>query len=270
MKNCLYNKIVIKVGTSTLVYGNGKPNYGSIEKLVRVISDLRNSGKDVVLVSSGAIGIGAGRLKVSRNKNLKIKQALAAIGQGILMQIYEKIFAEYCIIVAQVLVTRDDLLKGERQQNAFNTLTTLLDFGVVPIINENDTVATEEIVFGDNDTLAAVVSKLIGADHLIILSDVDGFYTAPPEEPGAEKISVIEKITPDIEMLAGGSGSSFGTGGMQSKIIAAKIATEAGIAMTIIDGENPLHVYDVLQGKNPGTLFIPVKEKQEVEFNVNN
>ncbi len=262
MKNSVYDKIVIKVGTTTLVYENGKPNIGNIEKLVRIISDLMNSGKHVVLVTSGAIGIGAGRLQISRKKNLKIKQALAAIGQGILMQIYEKLFAEYGIIVAQVLVTRDDLLKGVRRKNALNTLTTLLEFGVVPIINENDTVATEEIVFGDNDTLAAVVAKLIDADLLIILSDVDGLYTAPPEEPGARKISLVEEITPDIEISAGESGSSFGTGGMHSKISAAKIATEAGIAMTIIDGENPLYIYDVLKGENPGTFFMPVKKKQ--------
>lgn len=264
MKEEIYNTVVIKVGTTTLIHENGKLNFNSVEKLVRVIADIKNSGKNVILVTSGAVGVGAGRLGVKRKDNIKIKQALAAVGQGILMQLYEKLFLEYGINVAQILLTRDDLQKGVRRQNAYNTLTTLFDFDVVPIVNENDTVAVEEIEFGDNDTLAAIVSRLVRAELLIILSDVDGLYTLPPHEPGAEKISWVKEITPKIEALAGGSNSNFGTGGMQSKISAAKIATSAGTAMAIINGENPRDIYKVLDGDNPGTFFMP---KKHVPFN---
>jgi glutamate 5-kinase len=253
----MYNTIVVKVGTSTLVHENGKLNIAGMEKLVRVISDIKNSSKNVVLVSSGAVGTGAGRLGIKGKSDIKIKQALAAVGQGILMQFYEKLFLEYGIIVAQILLTRDDLEKGVRRQNALNTLTTLFEFDVVPIVNENDTVAVEEIVFGDNDTLAAVVAKLIKADLLVLLSDVDGLYTLPPHEPGAEKISYVKEITPEIEAIAEGTYSIFGTGGMQSKIKAAKIATGAGIAMAIIDGENPTDIYKIMDGEKCGTFFEP-------------
>ncbi|MDD4570340.1 MAG: glutamate 5-kinase [Tepidanaerobacteraceae bacterium] len=260
MKADMYKTIVIKVGTTTLVHENGKLNIASMEKLVRVISNIKNSGKNVVLVTSGAVGVGAGRLGVKSKEDVRIKQALAAVGQGILMQFYEKLFLEYGINVAQILLTKDDLEKGIRRQNALNTLRTLFEFDVVPIVNENDTVAVEEIVFGDNDTLAAVVAKLIKADLLILLSDVDGLYTLPPHEPGAEKICYVKDITPEIEALAVGTYSAFGTGGMQSKITAARIAMKAGIAMAIIDGENPLDIYNVLEGKNPGTFFEPKKQ----------
>lgn len=252
-----YKRVVVKVGTSTLVHENGKLNIERIEKLIRVLSALRNQDRDVVLVTSGAIGVGAGRLGVKNKNDIKIKQALAAVGQGILMQFYEKMFAEYGINVAQILVTREDLENGIRRENALNTILALFKYDVIPIINENDTIAIEEIVFGDNDTLAAVVSKLISANILIILSDVDGLYTGLPEEEGSEKIKVVEKITPEIETIAGGSHSGFGTGGMKSKIQAAKIATNAEIAMTIINGEDPMLIYDVLDGKNPGTFFVP-------------
>lgn len=252
-----YKRIVVKVGTSTLVHENGKLNIERIEKLTRVLSALRNQDRDVVLVTSGAIGVGAGRLGVKNKKDIKIKQALAAVGQGILMQIYEKMFAEYGINVAQILVTREDLENGIRRQNALNTILALFDHDVIPIINENDTIAVEEIVFGDNDTLAAVVSKLIGAEILIILSDVDGLYTGMPGKKGSEKIRVVEEITPEIEAIAEGSHSEFGTGGMKSKIQAAKITTNAKIAMTIVNGEDPNLIYDILDGKNPGTFFVP-------------
>lgn len=252
-----YRRIVVKVGTSTLVHKNGKLNIERIDKLTRVLSALRNQDRDVVLVTSGAIGVGAGRLGVKNKKDIKIKQALAAVGQGILMQFYEKMFAEYGINVAQILVTREDLENGIRRKNALNTILALFKYDVVPIINENDTIAIEEIVFGDNDTLAAVVSKLIGADILIILSDVDGLYTGLPGNKGSEKIKVVEEITPEIEKIAGGSYSGFGTGGMKSKIQAAKIATKAKTAMTIINGEDPMLIYDVIHGKNPGTFFVP-------------
>ncbi|HHX22393.1 MAG TPA: glutamate 5-kinase [Thermoanaerobacterales bacterium] len=255
----MYNTIVIKVGTTTLVHDNGKLNIENMEKLVRVISNIKNSGKNVVLVTSGAVGVGSGRLGIKAKKDVKIKQALAAVGQGILMQFYEKLFLEYGINVAQILLTRDDLEKSIRKQNALNTFMTLFEYDVVPIVNENDTVAVEEIVFGDNDTLAAVVAKLIKADILILLSDVDGLYTLPPTEPGAEKIHYVKCITPEIRALAGDTNSAFGTGGMESKIIAADIATQAGIAMAIIDGERPLYIYDILKGKNQGTFFEPNK-----------
>jgi glutamate 5-kinase len=257
MKEDTYKTIVVKVGTTTLVHENGKLNIAGMEKLVRVISNIKNSGKNVVLVSSGAVGTGAGRLGIKGKRDIKIKQALAAVGQGILMQFYEKLFLEYGINVAQILLTRDDLEKGVRRQNALNTLTTLFEFDVVPIVNENDTVAVEEIVFGDNDTLAAVVAKLINADLLVLLSDVDGLYTLPPHEPGAEKISYVKKITPEIEAIAEGTNSTFGTGGMRSKIKAAKIATTVGIAMAIIDGENPADIYKIMDGEKCGTFFEP-------------
>ncbi|HQA61267.1 MAG: glutamate 5-kinase [Tepidanaerobacteraceae bacterium] len=260
MKSNLYQTIVVKVGTTTLVHESGKLNFAGMEKLVRVISDIKNRGKNVVLVSSGAVGTGAGRLGINGKGDIKIKQALAAVGQGILMQFYEKLFLEYGIIVAQVLLTRDDIEKGVRRQNALNTFTTLFEFDVVPIVNENDTVAVEEIVFGDNDTLAAVVAKLIRADLLVLLSDVDGLYTMPPHEPGAEKIPYVKEITPEIEALAEDSYSDFGTGGMLSKIKAAKIATEAGIAMAIIDGEKPSDIYGIIDGTGcAGTFFEPKK-----------
>ncbi len=263
MKSNTYNTIVIKVGTTTLVHNNGKLNISGMERLVRVISDIKNSGKNVVLVTSGAIGTGAGRLGVKKEDDIRIKQALAAVGQGILMQFYEKLFLEYGINVAQILLTRDDIEKGVRRQNALNTLSTLFDFDVVPIVNENDTIAVEEIVFGDNDILAAVVAKLIDADILFLLSDVDGLYTSPPHEPGARKIPYVKEITPEIEALAEGTYSKLGTGGMQSKIKAAHIATKAGIAMAIIDGENPTDIYKILEGKDCGTFFKPQAQASE-------
>ncbi|MCR4431575.1 MAG: glutamate 5-kinase [Tepidanaerobacteraceae bacterium] len=257
--NFAYNSIVFKVGTTTLIYDNGKLNIPRMEKLVRVLADLKNRGKNVILVTSGAIGVGAGKLGIKNKKDIKIKQALAAVGQGILMQFYEKLFAEYDTSVAQILLTREDIEKAPRRQNALNTIRTLFDFDIIPIINENDTVAVDEIVFGDNDTLSAVVARLIGADILILLSDIDGLYTGIPSKNGSVKIPIVDCITPEIEALAGESGSEFGTGGMKSKIFAAKIATCAGIAMAIIDGTNPELIYGVLEGKNPGTFFMPQK-----------
>ncbi|AEE92245.1 Glutamate 5-kinase [Tepidanaerobacter acetatoxydans Re1] len=257
LKADIYKTIVVKVGTTTLVHENGKLNIAGMERLVRVISNIKNSGKNVVLVTSGAVGTGAGRLGIKGKSDIRIKQALAAVGQGILMQFYEKLFLEYGINVAQILLTKDDLENGVRRQNAFNTLTTLFEFDVVPIVNENDTIAVEEIVYGDNDTLAAVVATLIDADLLVLLSDVDGLYTLPPHEPGAEKIPYVKEITPEIEAIAEGTYSNLGTGGMQSKVKAAKIATEAGIAMAIIGGENPTDIYNILEGTNCGTFFEP-------------
>ncbi|MDI3481346.1 MAG: glutamate 5-kinase [Tepidanaerobacteraceae bacterium] len=254
-----YKSVVCKVGTTTLLHENGKPNISRLEKLVRVLVGIKNQGKNVVLVTSGAVGLGAGRLGIKNKKDIKIKQALAAVGQGILMQFYEKLFSEYHTSVAQILLTREDVENPPRRQNALNTIRTLFDFDIIPIINENDTVAVEEIVFGDNDTLSAVVARLIGADILILLSDIDGLYTDIPSKKGSVKIPIVDRITPEIEALAGESGSEFGTGGMKSKILAARIATQAGVAMAIIDGANPELIYDVLEGKNPGTFFVPQK-----------
>ncbi|QCX34448.1 glutamate 5-kinase [Caloramator sp. E03] len=256
------NRIVIKVGTSTLTHENGRLNISSIESIVRQIADLINRGKEVILVTSGAIGAGIGRLGLkTKPKTIPEKQAAAAVGQGILMHIYEKLFAEYGQIVAQVLLTREDMSHRIRFLNARNTLFALLDNNVIPIINENDAIVTEEIKFGDNDTLSACVASLVEADLLILLSDIDGFYDSDPHiNPNAKLISWIDKITPEIEAAAGGAGSHLGTGGMATKIKAAKIAVSAGTSMVIANGSNPKIITDIITGKNIGTWFKP-KEK---------
>jgi len=205
MKGKIYKKIVVEVGITTLVHENGKININRREKLVRLLADLKNGGKDVILVTSGALGVGTGRPGIQNKKDIKIKQALAAVGQGILMQYFAGIFFEYGITVARILLTRDDLEKSTWRQNALNTLKTFFSFDIIPIINENETVVTDKIAPGGNDTLSALVSKLIDADILIILSDIDGLYTVPPDETGAKKIPVVERINPDIEALVGGS-----------------------------------------------------------------
>ena len=231
-------KIVVKVGTSTLTHKNGKLNLEQIERLVRQLSDLRNQGKDVVLVSSGAIGAGMGKLNLEqRPKTIPEKQAVAAVGQGILLHIYEKMFSEYGQATAQLLLTKADLEHRQRFLNGRNTLLTLLKFGVIPIVNENDTVAFEEIKFGDNDTLAALVGTLIDADLILLLTDIDGFYDGDPRKnKNAKRISVVETINEEIEGLAGNVGSKFGSGGMITKITAARIAVNAGIPLMIGHG----------------------------------
>ncbi len=256
-------KIVVKVGTSTLTHKNGKLNLEQIERLVRQLSDLRNQGKDVVLVSSGAIGAGMGKLNLEeRPKTIPEKQAVAAIGQGILLHIYEKFFAEYGQATAQLLLTKADLEHRQRFLNARNTLLTLLQFGVIPIVNENDTVAFEEIKFGDNDTLAALVGTLIDADLVILLTDIDGFYDGDPRKnPNAKRISVVEVIDESIEGLAGNVGSKFGSGGMVTKISAASIAANAGIPMMIAHGAEDRILRRLTEGEDIGTLFLPVEIK---------
>ncbi|WP_038290348.1 glutamate 5-kinase [Acetivibrio straminisolvens] len=257
-------RVVIKVGTSTLTYENGEMNLARIEKLVRVISDLMHQGKTVVLVTSGAIGVGVSKLKLSsRPKELKDKQAVAAVGQCELMHIYSKLFLEYGHIVGQILLTRDVVENSTGKTNVINTFETLLEMGIIPIVNENDSVAVDEIesginkVFGDNDTLSAIVATLVNADLLIILSDIDGFYDCDPRTNECSKlISVVEEITPEVEKCAGGVGSSRGTGGMVTKLSAAKIATSAGINMVLANGDDPHIVYSILAGKDVGSLFL--------------
>ena len=228
-------RIVVKVGTSTLTHETGKLNFFRIERLVRELSDLVNQGKEIVLVSSGAVGAGMERLGLTEKpKTIPEKQAAAAVGQGVLLHVYEKIFAEYGQTVGQVLLTREDSVKRSRYVNSRNTLLQLLAMGVIPIINENDAVAVDELKIGDNDTLSAMVGTIVDADLIIILSDVDGVYTANPQtNPEAKLLSEIAEITPEIDELAGGPGTMRGTGGMYTKIQAAKIAVNAGIALVI-------------------------------------
>jgi glutamate 5-kinase len=250
-------RVVIKIGTSTLTFPNGKLNFQRIEKLVRVISEIQAEGRQVILVSSGAVAVGSGRMGIDRKpESLVEKQALAAIGQAELIKIYQKFFDEHSQLTAQVLLTRDAITSSQRRQNARNTLATLLDMEIVPIINENDAVSTEEIEFGDNDTLSAYVAELVDADLLILLSDIDGLYSADPKsDPEAFIISKVYDISPNIETLATGSGTSFATGGMATKIAAAKICMESSIDMIIANGVIPGIIHDILKGDNIGTFF---------------
>ncbi|MFW5886293.1 MAG: glutamate 5-kinase [Bacteroidota bacterium] len=259
-------RIVIKVGTSTLTYPTGKLNFQRIEKLSMVLSDLRNRGKEVLLVSSGAIGVGAGRLGLNEKPTeISKKQALAAIGQAELIKIYQKFFDNYNQIVAQVLLTKDGIAHTKRKLNAKNTLFTLLHMGIIPIINENDTVAIDEIVFGDNDTLSADVSVLIEAGLLILLSDIDGLFDEDPRKnPKANLLTKVEEINEEIEYLAKGEGSSFSTGGMVTKISAAKTCAKANIDTVITNGADPSIIFDILEGKEKGTLFVSGKIKEKL------
>ncbi|GAB4264943.1 glutamate 5-kinase [Thermincola ferriacetica] len=251
--------IVVKIGSSTLTHHTGKLDLRQMEQLVRELQDLRNQGKEVLLVSSGAVGAGMGRLGLGKKpRSIPEKQAVAAVGQGILMHMYEKMFAEYGGTVAQVLLTREDMMDRKRFSNARNTLSALLKMNVLPIINENDTVAVEEIRFGDNDTLSAMVASLINADLLVILSDIDGLYSGNPKtDPHAQLINVVEEITPAIEQLAGGAGSDLGTGGMATKIYAARLAMTSGVPVIIAHGRRKQVLSDIVKGEEIGTLFLP-------------
>lgn len=250
-------KIVIKVGTSTLIYGNGKVNYGRIEVLARVISDLMNQDKEIILVSSGAIGVGVDKLKLSaRPTTVQDKQAVAAVGQCELMHIYSRAFVDFGKTVGQILLTRDIVQNKSGSENVRNTFYKLIENDILPIVNENDSVSVEEIKFGDNDALSAIVSVLVGADILIALTDTDGYYNKDPRtNEDAVLIDEITVINDEILDCAGGSGSNCGTGGMQTKVHAAQIATESGIDMVIANGSNPEILYDILQGKKVGTYF---------------
>ena len=252
-------KIVVKVGTSTLAHATGRLNIRHVEELVKVLSDLKNAGHQIILVSSGAIGMGVGKLNLPcRPTDMPGKQAAAAVGQCELMYTYDRLFTAYNHNVAQILLTGVDVEHEGRRLNFQNTLTRLLELGALPIINENDTVATDEITsIGDNDTLAAIVTCCIHADLLVLLSDIDGLYTANPHtHPDAKLIPVVKAITPEIEMLAGGAGSALGTGGMLTKVTAAKRATEAGVDMIITNGAHAEVLYDIVEGKPVGTRFV--------------
>ena len=250
-------RVVIKVGTSTLAHTGGRLNIRRTEQLVKVLSDLKNAGHELILVSSGAIGLGAGKLQISRPQDMPTKQAAAAVGQCELMYVYDRLFADYNHTVAQLLLTREDFVDQTRLQNLENTVFRLLELGVIPIINENDTVATEEIAVGDNDTMSAMVAKYVKGDLLILLSDIDGLYTKDPHKyEDAMLIEEVRSITPEIMALAGGAGSSLGTGGMTTKLSAAKIIMEAGGDMVIANGQDPQVLYDIMEGKNLGTRFI--------------
>jgi len=250
-------RIVIKIGTSTLTHANGSVNLRRIESLCKIISDMANAGSEVILVSSGAIGMGAAKLKLKeRPRDIEGKQAAAAVGQCELMYIYDREFTSYNHTVAQILLTAPDLKCEDRHAKFTATMNRLLSLGVIPIINENDTVATEEIEFGDNDTLAALVASSVEADLLVLLSDIDGLYTADPhKDPEASLIPEVYEITDEIRALGGGAGSALGTGGMVTKIRAAEIATEAGCDMIITNGAYPELLYNVMDGNLAGTKF---------------
>ncbi|MGL5614650.1 MAG: glutamate 5-kinase [Sarcina sp.] len=257
------NRVVVKVGSSTLTHDNGSINLRTIEKLARVLSNLQNMGKEVVLVSSGAIAVGCSRLGLKeRPSTIKGKQAAAAVGQCHLMNIYSKCFSDYGHVVAQILLTRDVIEDERMRNNVCNTFNTLLEQGIIPIVNENDTVSIDEIEnicnFGDNDNLSAIVSLLVEADLLIILSDIDGFYDGDPRKDKSSKlIKEIEKITEEIKSCAGGAGSSVGTGGMITKISAAEKVNNAGISMVLANGERPEILEEILiDCEEIGTLFL--------------
>ena len=250
-------RMVIKIGTSTLAHPTGHLNIRLVEQLCKVVSDIKNAGLQVILVSSGAIGMGVGKLGLrERPKDIPSKQAAAAVGQCELMYTYDKLFGEYNHTVGQLLITAEDIDNEQRRNNFSNPQTRLLELGALPIINENDTVATDEIVIGDNDTLAADVAECVRAELLILLSDINGLYTADPhKDPDAELIPVIEELTDEILALAGGSGSKQGTGGMVTKLRAASICMAVGTDMVIANGSRPENLYDILDGKAVGTRF---------------
>ena len=250
-------RIVIKIGTSTLTHSSGHLNIRRVEELCKIISDIKNAGHEVIMVSSGAIGMGVGKLGLQeRPRDIPTKQAAAAVGQCELMYTYDKLFSEYNHTVAQLLITGDDVKNELRHENFSNTLNRLLELGAIPIINENDTVSTDEIVIGDNDTLAAIVSESVRADTLVLLSDIDGLYTADPHtNPNATLIEHIAKIDDSILALAGGSSSKQGTGGMVTKLQAAKICMDCGCDMIIANGDEPKNLYKIVDGISVGTKF---------------
>lgn len=263
-------RIVIKIGSSSLQHAEtGDLDYIRLEKLVRELSDIRNQGKDVILVSSGAIAAGkkAVNLKETKGKDdaetLAIKQACAAVGQARLMMTYQKLFAEYNQITAQILMTKYTIVDDLSRFNAHNTFSQLLKMGAIPIVNENDTVATHEIVFGDNDTLSAIVAALVDADLLILLSDIDGLYTDDPRQnPDAKFIEQVDVLTDELMgMGKSTTGSSVGTGGMNTKMVAAKIATSSNADMVIANSKDIGVLHRILAGQNVGTLFVANKDE---------
>lgn len=260
-------RIVFKVGSSTLTHETGLINIRRVEQLVKVLADIKNMGKDIILVTSGAIAVGVGKLGFKRKPDdIPGIQAAAAVGQCELMYMYDKSFSEYNHTVAQILLTRDVIENEHRKENVINTFERLLGMNVIPVVNENDTVAVEELEavdkFGDNDTLSAIVASLVNADLLVIMSDIDGLYTDNPRtNPNAKLIERVDSIDGYIESIAMGAGTSRGTGGMATKISAAKIATANGVAMSIMRGDNPELIYQLLECKNVGTYFSPGKKQ---------
>ena len=256
-------RVVVKVGSSNLTYSNGKLNIYRIERLVRTVSDLKNRGYEMILVSSGAVAVGTAKLGLAeRPKDLAMKQAAAAVGQCELMHIYDKMFLEYGVIVSQILLTRENITDEDQRRNVHNTFTALLAAGAVPIVNENDSVATAELLhldtFGDNDTLAANVAQLCEANLLVLFSDIDGLYDSDPRlDPGARLIPEVREITDEIRQMAGGTGSMHGTGGMATKLAAAQLCMDSGIPMVIANGDQHGLLYDIIDGKQAGTRFLP-------------
>ncbi len=251
-------RIVVKIGTSTLAYATGQLNIRRVEELCKTMSDIRNAGHELILVSSGAIGMGVGKLGLrTRPRDIPTKQAAAAVGQCELMYVYDKLFSEYHHTVAQLLITADNLSNETRHANFTNTLNRLLELGAVPVINENDTVATDEIVIGDNDTLAAMVAESVEANLLVLLSDIDGLYTADPHaDPTAKLLPVVHRVDDGIRALAGVSSTDQGTGGMVTKLRAAEICLNCGCEMVIANGREPMLLYDIVEGKPVGTRFV--------------
>ena len=251
-------RVVVKVGTSTITYSNGKRNFSQIDRLARELSDLQNQGKEMILVTSGAVAVGVDRLGLPKKPDtIPGKQAAAAVGQGVLMHTYEKFFADYGQVVAQVLLTKTESIDRHRYTNSRNTFMELLKKRVIPIVNENDVVALDELKIGDNDNMSALVAGIVDADLVIILSDIDGLYTANPQtNPDAKLVPLVNEITPEIEASAGGVGSSRGTGGMATKIQAAKAATSSGINMVIASGTEKNAIPRILAGESIGTMFV--------------
>ena len=256
------NRIVVKVGTSTLTNDMGQSNLRSFDRLACVLSDVQNMGYEIILVSSGAIAVGTNKLKMeTRPTSMRLKQAAAAVGQCRMMFLYDKFFGDYDKSIAQILLTAEDIEQEEKKENLTNTFNSLLEMGVIPIVNENDSVSyteieSEERLFGDNDMLSAVVAILCRADRLVILSDIDGLYDSDPRlHPGAKLVERLDKIDQSVYALAGGAGSRRGTGGMRTKLQAASLATAQGIDTIIANGKNPQALYDIVNGKNAGTLF---------------
>ncbi len=260
-------RIVVKLGTSTLTHASGSVNLRSMEHLTRALADLASAGNELILVSSGAIAVGAAKLGLrERPAELRMKQAAAAVGQCQMMHIYDKLFSEYGHSVAQILLTGDDVEQPERAEHLSNTFEALLEMGVIPIVNENDSVSSAEIetgrhkILGDNDTLSAIVARLCGADLLVLLSDIDGLYDRDPRtHDGAQLLHRVTALTPEILQMAGGAGGWRGTGGMATKLSAAKICMDAGFEMVITNGAQPENLYDIIDGKNVGTRFLAAK-----------
>ncbi|NLO47113.1 MAG: glutamate 5-kinase [Clostridiales bacterium] len=265
----LKRRIVVKVGTTNIMRENRSVNLNRLDKLARVLSDAKNMGNEIVLVSSGAIAVGSNKLGFrERPRELRIKQAVAAVGQLELMHLYEKLFAEYGQTVGQILLTDEDVKSEQRRENLIRTFDALFELGVIPVVNENDSVSSVEIetghnkILGDNDTLSAIVAVLCKADKLILLSDVDKLYDCDPHSnPNAKPVNVVTEITSALREMAGGSGSGWGTGGMSTKLQAAEVAMKSGVEVTITDGDHLERIYDILEGCTVGTRFVPTNRK---------